>query len=143
MGLPLLPPKTETLIDDDKFATLNWLAFFEDLAVGDTGTAWTPNFVGLTEVGGTATKTGRYWRLSNNLAYFRIVITPVTNTSATAGTTYCDNFPLVITAAGANATISGFTAALAGTTSADKRIYTASWTTITSPITIVGIVEVR
>ena len=143
MARALLPPKTETLIDDDNFANLNWLAFFEDLAAGDTGTAWTPNFVGLTEVGGTATKTGRYWRLSNSLAYYRIVITPVTSTSAVNGTTYCDNFPLTITAAGANATVSGFTAALAGTTAADKRIYTATWTAITTPITIVGIVEVR
>lgn len=143
MARALLPPKTETLIDDDRFATLNWLAFFEDLAVGDTGTAWTPTFVGLTETGGTATKTGRYWRLSNNLAYFRIVITPVTSTSAVNGTTYCDNFPLTISAAGANVTISGFTASVAGTTAADKRIYTATWTAITSPITIVGLLEVR
>lgn len=143
MGIPLLPPRTETLIDDDKFATLNWLAFFEDVAVGDVGTTWTPTFVGLTETGGTATKTGRYWRLSNTLAYFRIVITPVTDTSAVNGTTYCDNFPLTITAAGACFTISGFTAGISGITSADKRIYPTTWTTITTPITLTGIVEVR
>lgn len=140
MGLPLLPPKTETLIDEDKFATLNWLAFFEDLAIGDTGTTWTPTFVGLTEVG-TATKTGIYWRLSNRLTYFRIVITPTTNTSAVAGTTYCDNFPLNIAQAGVSVSLSGSSAALAGITSSPKRIFTGTWTTITTPITLVGIVE--
>lgn len=142
MSLPLLPPKTEPLIDDDKFTTLNWLAFFDTLANGDTGTAWTPTFVGLTETG-TATKTGRYSRISKTLAYYRIVITPTTNTSAVNGTTYCDNFPLLITNAGVCVTLSGFTAAVSGVTSADKRIYTATWTAITSPITLVGLLEVR
>lgn len=140
MGLPLLPPKTETLIDDDKFTTLNWLAFFEDLAIGDTGTTWTPTFTGLTEVG-TATKTGIYWRLSNRLTYFRIVITPSTNTSAVAGTTYCDNFPLNIAQAGVTFSLSDSSAAVAGVTASPKRIYTGNWTTITNPVTLVGIVE--
>lgn len=142
MTLPLLPPKTEELIDEQKFTTLNWLSFFDSLATGDTGTTWTPNFVGLTEVG-TATKTGKYWRLSKSLVYYRLTITPGTNTSAVNGTTYCDNFPLVITNDGANLSISSFTASPAGTTSADKRIYTATWTTIASPIHIIGIAEVR
>jgi len=137
-----LPPQTEELIDEDKFPTLNWLSFFDGLASGDTGTAWSPNFVGLTEVG-TATKSGIYYRLSTKLAFFRIVITPTTSTSAVAGTTYCDNFPLNISAASASFTCSSFTAATAGITSADKRIYTASWTAITSPITIVGLIEVQ
>lgn len=142
MARALLPPKTEPLIDDDKFSTLNWLAFFEDVANGDLGTAWTPTFVGLTETGGTATITGTYWRLTNSVAYFRIVITPVTSTSAVNGTTYCDNFPLNITAAGLTVSLNGFSAILSGATSADKRIYTATWTGITSPVTIVGILEV-
>lgn len=142
MSLPLLPPKTEPLTDDDKFTTLNWLAFFDTLANGDTGTAWTPTFVGLTETG-TATKTGRYFRISKTLAYFRIVITPATDTTAVNGTTYCDNFPLLISQAGVCVTLSGFTAAVSGCTASDKRIYTASWTTITSPITLVGLLEVR
>lgn len=141
MGIPLLPPRSETLIDDDKFATLNWLSFFENVAVGDAGTIWTPTFVGLTEVG-TATKTGIYWRLSNRIAYFRIVITPTTNTSATAGTTYCDNFPLNIAQAGVSFSLSGSSAAIAGVTNTPKRIYTGNWTTITTPVTLVGIVEV-
>ena len=141
MTRAILPPKTEPLVDDDKFGTLNWTAFFEGLADGDTGTSWTPTFVSLTEVG-TATKAGKYWRVTKNLAYFRITITPTTNTSAVAGTTYCDNFPLNITTAGVSFSISGTAAGTAGITSSPKAIYTSTWTAVTNPITITGIIEV-
>lgn len=141
MATAKLPPQTEELIDDNKFPTLAWVSFFDGLASGDTGTTWTPTFVGLTETG-TATKTGVYYRITNKLAYFRILITPATDTSATAGVTYCNNFPLTITSAGASVTCSSFTAGVAGITSADKRIYTATWSAITSPITIIGLMEV-
>jgi hypothetical protein len=140
MTRSLPPPRTEPIVDDDKFATLNWLAFLEGLADGDLGTTWTPTFVGLTETG-VATKAGRYWRITKNLAFFRITITPATDTSATLGTTYCDNFPLNITANGFVATVSGFTSSTSGATT-DKRIYTGTWTSITTPINIIGIVEV-
>lgn len=142
MALALLPPNTEELTDENRLPTLNWVAFFDDLATGDTGTAFTPNFVGLTEVG-VAVKTGLYWRINKSLAYFRIIITPGTNTSATLGTTYCDNFPLLILNQGVAVTVSGFTAAVSGVTASDKRIYTQGWTNITTPVTILGIVEVR
>jgi len=141
MALVRLPPQTEEVVDENKFPTLSWLAFFDGLSNGDTGTIWTPTFVGLTETG-TATKTGVYYRISSKLAYFRILITPATDTSAVAGTTYCNNFPLTIASAGASVTCSSFTAAVAGITPSDKRIYTATWTAITSPITIVGLMEV-
>lgn len=141
MTRALLPPKTEPLVEENDFATLNWLAFFEGLSDGDAGTVWTPTFTGLTE-NGTATKAGKYWRLTKNLAFFRITITPGTDTTAVAGTTYCDNFPLNITSAGIVGTISGFTAAVSGATSSPKAIYTSAWTAITTPINIVGILEV-
>lgn len=141
MTLPLLPPKTEPLIDNNKFASLNWLVFFDQVADGDAGTSWTPTFTGLTETG-TATKTGVYYRLSKKLVLYRIVITPATDTSATLGTTYCNNFPLSMTAAGPVITCSSFTAAVSASTASDRRIYTATWSAITTPITIVGIVEV-
>lgn len=141
MSLPLLPPKGEPVVDNDKFMTLQWLIFMDQVADGDAGTRWTPTFVGLTEVG-TATKTGTYYRISKKLVYYKILITPTTNTSATNGTTYCNNFPLTITADGMNVTCSGFTAAVAGTTAADRRIYTATWSAITTPITIIGLAEV-
>ena len=141
MTRPILPPKTEPLVDENQFPTLNWLAYFDGVSDGDTGTAWTPTFVGLTETG-TATKTGKYWRLTRNLAFFRITITPATDTTAVAGTTYCDNFPLNITTAGFVGTISGFTAGVSGATSSPKAIYTSAWAAITTPINIIGILEV-
>lgn len=140
MTLPLLPPKTEPVVDKEKFMTLPWLIFQDQLADGDSGTTWTPTFIGLTEVG-TATKTGIYYRISKKLVYYRIVITPGTNTSAVNGTTYCNNFPLTMSANGANITCSDFTAAVAGSVSSNNRIYTATWSLITTPITIVGIAE--
>lgn len=140
LSIPLLPPKTEPIVDDDKFSTLNWLVFFDEIANGDAGTTWVPTFTGLTEVG-TAIKSGVFYRISKKLIYFRIVITPGTNTSATLGTTYCNNFPLTFTSDGATATCSSYTVAMAGITASNKRIYTASWSVITTPITIVGIAE--
>ena len=142
MPLALLPPKTEPLVDKDKFATLNWLIFFEQLANGDAGVSWTPTFTGLTEVG-AATKTGVYYSISKKLVFFRIIITPGTNTSAVNGTTYCNNFPLTMIADGVNVTVSGFTAAAAGSTSSNNRINTATRTNSTTPITLVGIAEVN
>lgn len=142
MSLPLLPPQTEQLVDENNLSTLNWLIFFDQLASGDTGTEWTPTFTGLTEVG-TATKTGKYFRLSKTLAYYRIVITPSTNTSSVLGTTYCNNFPLTMRADGMNVTCSSYTASVSGSTASDNRIYAATWTTITSAITIVGLAEVQ
>jgi hypothetical protein len=136
-----LPPQTEPLVDEDKFPTLNYASFFDGLATGDTGTIWTPTFVGLTEVG-TAIKTGIYFRQTSKLAYFRITITPATSTTAVLGTTYCDNFPLTITSDGAANTVSGFTAATAGITASNKRIYTAAWAAIVTPIIITGTIEV-
>ena len=139
MTQPALPPRTEPMIDEDKFATLNWTAFFESVAAGDAGSTWTPTFTGLTEVGGAATITGTYYRLSSKLVFFKIVITPVTNTSATLGTTFCNNFPLTIRGANAVTTVSSFTAAPAGADSTG--IYAATWTTITTPVTICGTIE--
>ena len=140
MTIPLLPPKTEPVVDSDRFMTINWLVFQDQLATGDLGKTWTPTFVGLTETG-VATKTGVYYRISQKLVAFRIVITPATNTSATLGSTYCNNFPLTIRANGYATSCSGFTASQAGVTASDKRIYTATWSLITTPITITGIIE--
>jgi hypothetical protein len=135
-----LPPQSEPVVDENQILTLNWLSSLSGLYSGDTGTIWIPAFTGLTEVG-TATKTGVIYRLSDKLAAFRITITPATNTSAVAGTTYCNNFPLNITSQGFCVTISDYTAAITGVTT-NKRIYTSTWSLITSPITLVGILEV-
>jgi hypothetical protein len=137
-----LPIQTEPLIDDKKFITLPWQIWAEGVTVGDPGTTFTPTFTGLTETG-PATITGIYYRLSQKVCFFRITITPTTDTSATLGTTYCNNFPLTFTNNGVSYSISGFTVAAAGITAGDNRIYTGTWTNIANAITIVGFGEVR
>jgi hypothetical protein len=141
MSLPQLPPTFEVLTDEERKPTLQWSIFFESLANGDAGTSFTPSFTGLTE-NGAATKEGVYYRINRKLVYFRITITPGTDTTAVNGTTYCD-FPLQFANNGASVSISGYTAAVAGVEASTNRIYTGPWTAITTPITIIGIGEVR
>lgn len=134
------PPSTTQISDEKGFAPLAWLSFFENSYIGDTGTSFTPTFTNLTEVG-TATKTGYYYRLSRNLYYFAITITPATSVTATAGTTYC-NFPLNITRDGANlAVTNGLGSAAGQNVASNDRIYIPALSAVTTPITIVGIVE--
>lgn len=122
-------------------ADIKWILFFSNLVNGDVGTVWTPTFTGLTEVG-TATKTGIYYVISNALVYFRVIITPGTNTSSVAGTTYLDNFPLTIVAPAIFGTIAGNASAALGTTNAsNNRLYTPAWTTVANQIILAGIIE--
>ena len=129
------------MVDENGKATLQWIPFLNQAFTGDAGTSWNPNFTSLTEVGGAPTITAVYYRLNTSLVYFRITIVPVTNTSSTAGVTYCD-FPLTMTADGACDAVSGLLAATPGMCdSASNRIYVPAWTTVTVPLTITGIVE--
>jgi hypothetical protein len=136
------PPIIEPVIEQDGKARLPWILFFNQTYQGDLGTAWTPNFVDLTEVGGDATITGRYYQITKGLAFFRIDIDPATNTSAVAGTTYVDNLPLQVNANGVCASVSGTSGGALGVVrSSDGRIYVPAWTTVTDVVTILGIVE--
>lgn len=139
------PPLYNAIAEEgDGIATVPWSLFFNQLYVGDTGTPWTPTFTGLTEVGGSADITGTYYKISQALTYFSIVITPVTNTSSTAGSTYVNNFPLNITKDGACSAVGGVLGLLPGMVQASTdRIYPPSWTTATVPVTISGIIEAR
>lgn len=123
--------------------TMPWINYFTGLSVGDQGTPWTPDFQNLTVVGGAATLTGYYYKLGGLLTYFTAVITPVTNTSCTAGTTYIDNFPELISADGACFAVSGTTGSAAAgiVQGSSKRIYPPGWTTIAVPVTICGIIQ--
>lgn len=141
MSLAQLPLRTEPLVDDQKFPTLAWQAFFENLAGGDTGTLWTPVFTNLT-VTGVPTYSGTYYRLSQKLVAFFAIITPATDTTAVAGSTYCEGFPLTFTKQGVSFSISGSGAVSAGI-GTDGKIYTGSWGPTSSTITIFGIGEVR
>lgn len=141
MSLAPLPSQAQPLVDEEGKVTLPWQAALDGIVGGDGGNTWTPTFTGLT-VSGTPTFKGVYYQISNTLVYYAITIIPATSTTSVAGTTYCDNFPFTITNAGANITVSGFTASAGGTTASDKRIYPAAWSAITTPITIIGIAEV-
>ena len=81
-------PIKDSLTTEDGDISFTWVTFFNQLFNGDTGTAWTPTFTNLTVVG-TPTITGTVYRIGQGLAYFSIKIVPGTNTSSTAGTTWC------------------------------------------------------
>jgi hypothetical protein len=136
------PPIIEALTEEDGKARLPWTLFFNQMYQGDLGDVWNPDFTSLTEVGGDATINGRYYQITKGLAFFRIDVIPATNTSATAGTTYIDNFPLQINANGVCMSVSGNLGGSLGIVSADdSRIYAPTWTTVTDTVTILGIVE--
>lgn len=136
------PPTRKPLTENDGVLALPWLLFFNQCFNGDAGTPWTPKFQNLTEVGGAATITGRYYRISQYLCYFNILVTPATNTSAVAGTTFIDNFPLTPSGNGICASLANnLGGGLGMVNAATNRIYVPSWGTVTTPINIVGIVE--
>lgn len=143
MSAPQIPPNTEPMVDADKNVTLPWQAYFESTSEGDPGNVWAPTFQGLSSTGPAPTFGGTYYYLSQKLAYFHIVITPGSggDTSAVAGTTYCDNFPLSLAVDSASTTIGGTGAAVGAISASAKQIYTATWTNAAGNITIVGIVE--
>lgn len=136
------PPIYNPVIEENGIATLPWILFFNSLFNGDTGTIWTPSFTNLTVVGAAPTITGKVYRLGQSLAYFSVRIVPGTNTSGTAGTTYINNFPLVLKADGACLAVSGLLGSNAGMADqATNRIYPPGWAAVTVPLTIVGLVE--
>ena len=136
------PPIINKITEKDGKPNLSWIQFFNEAVQGDLGTEWTPSFESLTEVGGSAAKSGRYYQINASLSNFRIDITPVTNTSAVAGTTYIDNFPLQVNANGLCASVSGNLGGSLGVVRAsDGRIYVPDWTTVTSIVSVIGIVE--
>lgn len=136
------PPIRENLTEENGAITMPWILYFNQTFNGDGGTPWTPTFESLTEVGGSATITGRYYQISKYLTYFNILVDPVTNTSATAGTTYVDNFPLTSFSNGICGTVSNKLGGGLGMVEASSnRIYVPGWTTLTTPVNIIGIVE--
>lgn len=136
------PPTRKPLTENKGELTMPWLLFFNQMYNGDAGTVWDPTFVNLTEVGGAATISGRYYRISQFLCYFNVRVLPATNTSAVAGTTYIDNFPLTINAPGFCLNVSNnLGGALGMANSTNNRIYVPDWTTLTTPVNVIGIVE--
>ena len=138
------PPLYERIVDAKGIATSAWTLFFQALSNGDSGTAWTPSFVSLASTG-TPSFSGRYYTLTKDIAFFRAVVTPATNTSSTAGTTYIDNFPLNMAADGfvlGVAGDAGLGTGLGVAASGSGRIYTPTWTNAAVPVTLIGMVEI-
>ena len=138
------PPINEPIVDGYGNTSLPWILFFNNLWNGDTGDDWTPTFVSMGSTG-TPTYTGKIYRIGQRLAYFTITVTPATDTTSTAGTTYCDNFPMTLSSDGACLAASGFVGSeTAGMCkSSSNRIYPPAWAAITVPVTIAGLVEAR
>lgn len=137
------PPIYEKITGSDGKAPLPWILFFNQVFNGDSGTSWTPTFVSLTEVG-TPTITGKYYKLSQYLAFFRVTIVPSTSTTATAGTTYIDNFPLTFSGDGICFAVRGGEGTNAGhIVSSTNRIYVPAWSAVTSQLSIIGICEAK
>lgn len=132
-------PITEPVVEQSGLPSLPWILFFNQTYQGDSGNVWNITFSGFT---GTAAATGRYYRLSQYLVYFAINITPDGNTSSTAGTTYVDSFPLTFNNDGFNTVVSGSAGGSIGMNKAsDNRIYLPTWTNVSVPLTIIGLVE--
>lgn len=135
------PPIYEKIADAEGKTPLPWVLFFNQMFDGDAGVNWTPTFQNLTTVG-TPTITGRYYKLSKYLTYFSVLITPATSTTATAGTTYIDNFPLTFKKDGVVFAVSGGLGTASGhIVASTKRIYVPAWSAVTVPLTLVGIAE--
>jgi len=137
------PPIYEQISNNQGKANLAWILFFNRIFQGDTGTDWTPTFTNLTTVG-TPTITGRVYKLSDAITFFRIDIIPSTSTTSVAGTTYIDNMPVTATSNGVCFAVSGLLGTNAGMyDKTTNRVYVPAWTAITVPLTIIGIVEAK
>ena len=135
------PPNYDIPIGSDNKFSINWVNYFQQTYDGDAGTLWTPNFVSLTTVG-TPVIEGKYYRLTRYLTVFKVVITPGTNTSATAGTTYIDNYPVTFTGDGIVFAVSGNLGTISGhIVASSNRIYVPTWTAVTVPLTLIGFGE--
>lgn len=136
------PPIAENVADSVGKATIPYILFFNQIYEGDTGNAWTPTFQGLTVVT-PPTITATYYRILRRLCFFRVTLNTPANTSAVAGTTYIDNFPLNFAADGVCFAVTGNLGSPSGhVVAANKRIYVPTWTGVTVPLTIVGVCEV-
>jgi len=138
------PPINEVLIEQNGLPKIPWIVFFNNIFEGDSGTVFTPVFSGLGSTG-TPTLTGRYYRINQRLCMFFVTITPATDTTSTAATTYISNFPLTFTIDSVcfAGTGSGAVQAIGGIRASDNRIYTPAWAAVTTPITVVGFGIVR
>lgn len=136
-------PIFDPVVDETGKAQLSWVLFFNALYEGDSGTDWTPSITGLTQTGGAATISAKYYKIGQSLCFFRIKITPVTSTTSTSGTTYVENMPFTSSSDGVCMSVAGTAGgSLGSVSSGTNRIYFPSWSGVLIPVSILGIVEV-
>lgn len=137
------PPIRSPISDEDENIELPWLRFFDQMYNGDAGNEWSPNFDNLAFVG-SPTITGRYYRLTRYILYFTITVTPGTHTTSTVGTTFVDNLPILPSGNGVCMSVSNnIGGSLGMVVASSNRIYTPGWSELTTPVTVLGIVEAR
>lgn len=137
------PPTYEKLVDENGNITVAWSLFFEQLFNGDQGNSWTPVATSLGQTG-TPTLSGTLYRISQKLYYFDLLITPATNTSSVAGTTYFTGLPLTGISNGfCTAQSSNLGDPTGMYVAASGRIYTPAWTNITVPVTVSGVIKAQ
>lgn len=104
---------------------------------------WTPTFVGLTEVGWTGSKTGRYTKVGNTVT-FQVTITTTAGTVAgVGGTSYCD-LPVPATQHSNIAASNAITLLGIGTgilNSTTGRVMVPTWVATANTIIITGTYE--
>lgn len=143
---PLQQPLVDTPSGQASIGNLNllWELFFNQIYQGDAGTTWTPSVKGLTIAGSAPTYTGWVYKLNQYITYFRAQIIPAQggNTTSVQQTTYIDNFPYIMKGNGVCMAVTEQVGGSLGMCSqATNKIWLPPWTTVTSGVTILGIVE--
>ena len=134
-------PIADRITDATGKASPAWTMFFNQLSEGDQGDKWTPEFENLTVLG-TPKLEAYYFRLNGIFTYFAVTITPSVSVSATAVSTYIKNFPLTLRRDGACFAVSGGAGSIAGMcVASNNRIYIPALNNVTTPITVLGLVE--
>lgn len=144
--MSLEPPPTQQPIitDQSGFPALPWIVFFNALFDGDAGNAWSPVFQNLTISGGPPQIIGKVYQLSKYLSVFTITLVPPKGGSITgvAGTVLISNFPLQMANNGVCFAVSGELGTVSGMCDGGQNIiFPPSFTGVTVPLTIVGLVE--
>jgi hypothetical protein len=126
-------PIQDSVVGEDGKAKKTWIFFFNALSSGDNGTNWTPVSSALD---GTYNLTGKYFRNSGFIDFW-IIITPITSSTSTGGTTYIE-LPFDVTISSACFAVYT-TNLLAGLVdAATNRVLSPTWTSVTDIITITG-----
>lgn len=137
---PLQESIARTLAGGKQEVTFPWAAFFNGVYEGDAGQKWDPVFTNLTESGGAADITGVYGQINQNMVLFNILIEPAGSVSATAGSTYASGFPLQFTHDTFCIAVTGGLGGLPGhVVSSTNRIYIPALSSVTVPVSIIGV----